>query len=156
MNTSWSKLLPVLLCVALLAGCTSDTVPVNNINVSLLDLQLATPGPMLTVSYYNDNMLPIIISESSHKFYLNDVYIGIASTHEAVGLPITGTVTQKISLTLDSSVPPAKVRALLDHASPTYRFVSSMRLSNYDMKWTFKTTSQGRYDPQHAAMPSPK
>lgn len=89
-----------LLCGLLGAGCQTRYT-VGEVSVSLVDLKpigatVLESRAVMTVRYFNENVVPIAFSETSHKLYLNGSYVGKAVSNQSVGLPPASTITQEV------------------------------------------------------------
>jgi LEA14-like dessication related protein len=92
-------------CTALwMTGCSSaGASAVESISVRLIDLKPGNPATM-TVAYINASVLPIGVSSTTHKLYLNGRLVGEVESERAIGLPAAGTANQDLPLTLTGSL----------------------------------------------------
>lgn len=98
MNAFRLLLLPAALLALVLSGCNSaGTSAVESITVRVVEVR---PGDPLgvTVTYINASVLPIAVSQTEHKLYLNGRLVGEGVSSRPVGLPAAGTSTQELAL----------------------------------------------------------
>ncbi len=88
----------------LLAGCNSaGASAVESITVRLIEVKPGPPATM-TVTYVNASVLPIGVSSTTHKLFLNGRLVAEVVSDRAIGLPAAGTANQEIPLTLTGSL----------------------------------------------------
>ena len=98
-----------LACLALLgvvAGC-GNGFKLTGVTVSLVDFKpaasaLLESSAVLTVRYSNENVIPIGVSGSTHKIYLNGTYIGKAMSQEPIGLAALSSITQDVTVRFEN------------------------------------------------------
>ncbi|MCC6415293.1 MAG: LEA type 2 family protein [Opitutaceae bacterium] len=125
-----------LLCGLLASGCQTR-YSIGEISVAVVDLKPAG-GSMLesravmTVRYFNENVVPIAFTSTTHKLYLNGTYVGKAVSNQAVGLPPASTTTQDVVVFFENT---RLLTQLLDAGrsqSATYKLVSTLTYQKGD------------------------
>lgn len=99
--TSRLPLYLLLATFAFLAACShSGTSAIESISVRLTEVKRASDGAaQVSITYINSSVLPIGVSETRHKIYLNGSLVGEIESERAIGLPAAGTVTQELPFT---------------------------------------------------------
>ncbi len=132
--------LPLFAALLITAGCSS-AAKLGGVTIAITEL---TPGPtpntlQAKLSYKNENVLALAITETTHTLYLNGTKIAKLNSDIPVGLPPVGMATQTVVFPVkDSSViPPAS-------ANIAYRLSSALYLvAGEDDTITIKTSSSG-------------
>lgn len=99
------SLLAVLVC----AGCSHPgTSAIESITVRVSEVtRNEAGGASMKVTYINASVLPIAVSETRHKLYLNGTLVGEVENGRPIGLQAAGAADQDIPLTLTATLPPA-------------------------------------------------
>lgn len=110
--------------------------------VKAVEIRLPANGgqPQLYLQYYNENIFPLAIASSEHKVYLNDRYIGTASSKVPVGIPQLNTANADMPIRPRDEAAGVQLQA---SKSVRYRIETVLRMdvSGQDMK--IKTSSTG-------------
>jgi LEA14-like dessication related protein len=139
----------ILSCCAFVAGCTGFQL--SGVTVSLVDFKPATTtllesSAVLTLRYTNDNVIPIGLSGSSHKIYLNGSYVGKAVSKEAVGLAALSTATQDVTVRFENVSLLQQLVAMRDRQTASYKVVSVLYVTSGEEKLDIKTSNTGSID----------
>src|SRR4051794_30557056 len=119
MKSLWLKL-PLFVSLGLfLAACS--TTKLGGFRMDVVGFRYdpsAAEGKRTSVElvFNNDNVLPVAISSSQHKLYLNGTYVGKAGTREALGSPQLSSVTQILPVTFENT---AFVKELVTSGAPS-------------------------------------
>ena len=145
MKLLWLKLLPLAASLLVLAACA--TARLGGFKMDVVEFKSDPAAPeekraAVVLAFNNDNVMPVAISSSEHKLYLNGTYVGRARTREALGSPQLSSVTQTLPLVLENA---AFVRQLLAGGarSAQYRLDSKLVIQSDEEHLTIKTDSSG-------------
>ena len=100
----------------------------------------------LTLSFANENVLPVGIDTSSHKIYLNGTYIGEATCKAPLGIPARATEKQEAILQATNL---ERFRNLLGSAASqpaSFRIESLIIVISGDDRVNIKSSNQGSLD----------
>jgi len=146
-----SLLTCTFLSVALfLTGCGSGG-KLGGVSVTVLGLRSAQPGlqesqAVLTVRYVNENVVPVGLSGTRHKLYLNGTYVGQAVSSEAVGLPQLSTATRDVTVALNNAAMIGLLRGMAERPQAGYKLESVLYVIAGEEKLEIKTQSTGAVD----------
>jgi LEA14-like dessication related protein len=152
MKLTWVRYVAVLIGLVFVAGCSSNfrlsgfsvtVIDIRPINATLLETQAS-----MTLRYTNENVIPVAISGSSHKLYLNGSYVGKAVSKEPVGLPSLNTVTQTVTVYLENLSLIQRLQAMAQGNNQviSYRLESQLYVEAGEDHDTTKTSSTGQLD----------
>ena len=134
----------------LLAGCGSG-FKLTGVTVSLVDIKPAAStvfesSAVVTLRYANDNVIPIGLSGSSHKIYLNGSYVGKALSQQPVGLAALATTTQDVTVRFENLALMRPLLALRERQTASYKIDSVLYVTSGEEKLNIKTSSSGSLD----------
>jgi len=156
-NTIMSRahVIPLLACTLLsvglfLTGCGSSG-KLGGVNVTVLGLRSALPGlqesqAILTVRYVNENVVPVGLSSTRHKLYLNGTYVGQAVSSEAVGLPQLSAITRDVTVALNNASMIGLIRSMAANPQAGYKLESVLYVIAGEEKLEIKTQNSGAVD----------
>jgi LEA14-like dessication related protein len=139
-----------LLCGLLASGCQTR-YSVGEISVSVVDLRpagstLLESRAVMTVRYFNENVVPVAFSDTSHKLYLNGSYVGKAVSNQAVGLPPASTVTQEVVVFLENVPLVNQLARMGQDRSVSYKLVSVLTYRKGDDTERIPAEASGTID----------
>ena len=150
MNFVPFRLFLVLLVGLLLGGCATDLkisgVSVTVVNLRPVNATVFETEAQLTVRYINESVVPIAVSGSTHRLYLNGDYIGRAVTKEPVGLPSLNTVTQTVNLFIENLSLVQRLHSIQQSSTVSYRLDSVLLVEAGDTHDNVKLRSTGQLD----------
>ncbi len=82
-----------------LAGCS--TPPEERLEApaaKVEDLSVSADASLLTLRFTNPNIVPLVVSSSTHKLSLDNNYIGVIDDADPIGLPPQGQVVHRVKL----------------------------------------------------------
>ena len=100
----------------------------------------------MTLSFVNENVIPIAISGGAYSLYLNGTLVGKAISHDAVGLPQQSTASLTTTVAFENLALVKKLGGSGDSRAVGYRLDSVLRIDAGDEKLTIKTSSSGAVD----------
>ncbi len=150
MKSLWLKLVVALFTVAALAGCATD-LKISGVSISVVDLRpvnatLFETEARLTLRFANESVVPIAVSGSSHKLYLNDTYVGRAVDQDAVGMPSMNTATHTVTLYIENLALLQRLQGLDRSSTVSYRLESVLRIDAGEQYDNVKIRSSGSVD----------
>lgn len=126
---------PFVVCMilaAFLAGCGGPNTATVGLNVELTRITQTGGGPVqVTWRVLNPNIVPYLISRTTHRVYLDGVLIGTVDDRDALAIPAQ---TNQERTTALSSAGPAADRAIAAAATAgtaTYRMESAVIVRLY-------------------------
>jgi len=133
-----------------LTGCGSGG-KLGGVSVTVMGLRSAQPGlqesqAVLTVRYVNENVVPVGLSSTRHKLYLNGTYVGQAVSSEAVGLPQLSTVTKDVTVALNNASMIGLLRGMAANPQAGYKLESVLYVIAGEEKLEIKTQNSGAID----------
>jgi LEA14-like dessication related protein len=133
-----------------LAGCATD-LRISGVSITVTDLRplnatVFETQAALTLRYINESVVPIAVSGSTHKLYLNDSYIGKAVSKDAVGLPSLNTATQTVTLFIENLSLVRKLQELDRNSTISYRIESVLLVEAGEAYDNVKVRSTGTLD----------
>jgi LEA14-like dessication related protein len=133
-----------ILGLLLLAGCSSG-FKLGGLTVGIVDVKPAPAAgsALITLHFVNENVVPIGITRSSYKLYLNGNYAGKCVTEDAVGLKQTGEGRQTFTFKLDN---PEKLRQLAAQGRASYRLESQLVVISGEERIDVNTKGEGLVD----------
>jgi LEA14-like dessication related protein len=144
------RLVSLAVCLSGLVGCTSHGT-LGGIAVTVVAVKpAAPPAPetqaVLTLQFANENVASVAMDNSTHRLFLNGLYVGKATSQTPEGLPAMAPTTLKIPVTFENL---AMVRQLANAAgakTTSYRLESDMLVVFGDDKIHVKSNEQGTLD----------
>lgn len=139
-----------LALVALVAGC-GNGFKLTGVTVSLVDFKpaasaLLESSAVLTLRYSNENVIPIGVSGSTHKIYLNGTYIGKAMSQDPVGLAALSSTTQDVTVRFENLALVQQLVGLRDRQAAAYKVDSVLFVTSGEEKLDIKTSNTGSVD----------
>lgn len=139
-----------LLCGLLVSGCQTR-YSIGEISVAVVDLRPAGTSMMesravMTVRYFNENVIPIAFTSTSHKLYLNGTYVGKAVSNDAVGLPPASTATQDVVVFFENTQLLNQLAQVGRSGNATYKLVSTLTYQSGDETERVPAESSGTID----------
>ena len=125
----------------------------NSVTVSIADIKpVSSTGleteVVLTLRYANENVIPIGLSGTVHKLYINGKYVGKAVSDNAVGLPPLKVVTDTVMLRLDNIALMREIINISNSKSATYKLDSRLFITSGEDKVSIKTSYTDSIDLQ--------
>lgn len=119
-----------LLCGLFVSGCQTR-FSIGEISVAVVDLRPAGASMMesravMTVRYFNENVIPIAFTSTSHKLYLNGTYVGKAVSNDALGLPPASTATQDVVVFFENTQLLNQLAQVGRSGNVSYKLVSTL------------------------------
>jgi LEA14-like dessication related protein len=119
-----------LLCSLFVSGCQTR-FSIGEISVAVVDLRPAGASMMesravMTVRYFNENVIPIAFTSTSHKLYLNGTYVGKAVSNDALGLPPASTATQDVVVFFENTQLLNQLAQVGRSGNVSYKLVSTL------------------------------
>lgn len=138
-----------LACCAFVAGCNSFQL--SGVTVSLVDLKpvssaLLESSAVLTLRYTSENVMPIGLSGSSHKVYLNGTYVGKAVSKEPLGLAALSSSTQDVTVRFENLAQLQQLVAMRERQTASYKIDSVLYVTSGEEKLDIKTSNSGGVD----------
>ena len=112
-----------------LAGCTSTQkagIVVSLVKVEATETGLVDRKVVLQLRLQNENLMPVALSGTKHKVYLNGIYYGEAVGTKPVALMERGNASCEVTLTLADAAAAARLREVLQGGAVSYRLESRM------------------------------
>ena len=138
-----------LLCGLFVTGCMSPP-RVGEITVTAVEFitpahALSQPRAVLTLRFINENSIPVALSGSKHKLYLNGTFVGEIENTEAVGLAPSNIKNHDVAIFFENL---ALVRQLASQPNPvvSYRLVNVMEYRESDEKNYLKSETNSTID----------
>jgi hypothetical protein len=100
----------------------------------------------MTLRYTNENTIPIALSGSAHKVYLNGTYVGKAVSKQPLGLAALSTITQDATVNFENLAFVKQLVATSDQKSASYRVESVLYITSGEENLTIKTNGTGSVD----------
>ncbi len=119
--------------------------------MSVTDIKSAPPSPKgmqatASITFANENVIAIGISEAVHKLYLEGTYVGKAFVEEPIGLPQMTSGKQTITFLLEKADFVKQLAAGSSKKSVSYRLVSELRTVSGEDKVEINTSNTGALD----------
>ncbi|KXU34416.1 hypothetical protein AXK12_00440 [Cephaloticoccus capnophilus] len=116
------------------SGCQTR-YKISGIAIAVTDLQPTAASTatgnhrraVMTLRFFNDNIMPVAFAETKHKLYLEGNYVGLATNRQALGIPPAGNVEREVFVEIEK---PQVLRQLAERglSGPVnYRLVTTMR-----------------------------
>jgi LEA14-like dessication related protein len=123
-------------CGLFTSGCQTR-YSIGEISVAVVDLRPAGSSMMesravMTVRYFNENVVPIAFTSTAHKLYLNGTFVGKAVSNDAVGLPPASTITQEVVVFFENTQLLNQLAKVGRSGSVTYKLVSTLTYQKGD------------------------
>lgn len=141
----------VLAFVALVAGC-GNGFKLTGVNVSIVGFKPSTSGKLettavMTLRYTSENVIPIGLSGSNHKLYLNGVYAGkTLSEEQPLGLAPLSTINQDVTVKFENLARLQQLVAAAGQNTAAYKIDSVLLVTSGEEKLDIKTTGTGNVD----------
>jgi LEA14-like dessication related protein len=134
------NLAPVVL---LLFGCATRPGPsVSLVNVQFTQATVLETTGQFTLRFSNDGPAPVKLEGSSHKIYLNGLYVGEGLNRENLEIPRLSTVTQNVTAHLSNLSLATRIKAILESQVFDYQIKSVF----YAGSGKLHSASEGRLD----------
>lgn len=119
-----------------LTGCQTR-YSIGEVSVAVVDLKpmgssMLESRAVMTVRYFNENVVPLAFSGTSHKLYLNGSYVGKAVSNQAVGLPPASTITQEVVVFFENTQLLSQLAGMGRSRSVSYKLVSTLNYQKGD------------------------
>lgn len=138
-----NKLLLTSVLAVLLAGCATTPGPtVNLVNVQFTQATVLETTAQFTLRYSNDGPEPVALDGSSHKIYLNGLYIGQGLANQPVEVPRLATATQSVTVHLNNIMMATRIKTIIESKVFDYKINSVF----YTSAGTRRSASEGRLD----------
>lgn len=132
------------------SGCASKYslggITVNLVNFQPSGAALLESSGVMTLRYTNENTIPIGLSGSTHKVYLNGSYVGKAVSKQALGLTALSTVTQDVTVNFENLALVKQLASMREQQSASYKVQSTLYLTSGEENLSIKTESTGSVD----------
>lgn len=138
-----------LACCAFVGACNSFQL--SGVTVSLVDVKPASStllesNAVLTLRYTSENVMPIGLSGSSHKVYLNGTYVGKAVSKEPLGLAALSSATQDVTVRFENLSLLQQLVAMRERQTASYKIESVLYVTSGEEKLDIKTANSGSVD----------
>jgi LEA14-like dessication related protein len=153
LDAPMKQLLASFLIVALslfcLSGCSS--IKLGGVVVSIVDFKPAAPSPKgmqatASMSFANENVIAIGITEATHKLYLDGTYVGKAIVNDAIGLPQMTNAKQVITFQIEKADFVRQLATKGAGKAVPYRIVSELRSVSGEDRVEIQTSNLGTVD----------
>lgn len=139
-----------ILLALLLAACGS-TGKLGGVTVSVVDVRSAEPAlletrAVVTVRYTNENVVPVGVSGSRHRLFINGTAVGQAVSNAAVGLPPLSSATQEVTVLINNLAVVSMLQELSRRPQAAYRIESTLFVDAGDDRLDIKTQADGVVD----------
>ena len=131
---------PALIVVAmLLTGCGSGPGPsVNLVSVTFQNATALETTAVFTLRLSNEQPVPVEMTGSVHKIFLNGLYIGKGLSDATVTVPRLSTVTNNVTVHLSNLALATRMKAVLEAKRFDYRVQSTF----FGKSWMDRKTSE--------------
>lgn len=145
-----TALLATALVALLLSACASGG-KLGGVTVSVVDVRSAEPAlletkAVVTVRYTNENVVPLGISGSRHRLFINGTAVGLAVSNAAVGLPPLSSATQEVTVLINNLAAVSMLQELSRRPQASYRIESTLFVDAGDDRLDIKTQADGVVD----------
>ncbi len=148
LRTGW--LLAGLITLLFTSGCGSGynlgNITVNLVNFMPASAALLESSGVMTLRYTNENTIPIGLSGSTHKIFLNGSYVGKTVSKQPLGLAALSTITQDVTVNFENLALVKQLVAMRDQQTASYRVDSILYLTSGEENLSIKTSSTGSVD----------
>jgi LEA14-like dessication related protein len=140
-----------LACVALVAGC-GNGFKLTGVNVSIVGFKPAPSSKpettaVMTLRYTSENVIPIGLSGSNHKLYLNGVYVGKTQSEEQpLGLAPLSAINQDVTVKFENLARLQELVAAAGQNTAAYKIDSVLLVTSGEEKLDIKTSGTGNVD----------
>ncbi|WP_156469187.1 LEA type 2 family protein [Cephaloticoccus primus] len=141
-----------LLGCLVFSGCQTR-YKISGIAIALNDIQPTAASTatgnhrraVMTLRFFNDNIMPVAFAETTHKLYLNGSLIGASTNTQALGIPPAGNTDREVFIEIDK---PQVLRQLADAGERIveYRLVSTVRYRVGNESERIPVQSRGQVD----------
>lgn len=100
----------------------------------------------LTLRFSNETIAPLGFSGSTHKLYLNGVYVGKSVSSQPFGVPPLNTITHEVTVHLENLALVRQLAAVRETQTAAYRLESVLFQTVYEDRYEIKTRSEGSLD----------
>lgn len=138
-------ILTLAACAAVLCGCGGKNGPaVSLVNVRFQNATALETTATFTIRLSNDAPEARQFTGSSHKIYLNGLYVGKGLNDKNIDVPRLGTVTQDITVHLNNLALATRIKAVVE----AKRFDYQIKSVFYGKGWLdrMSSESEGRLD----------
>lgn len=127
-----------LLALVLSAGCTHPGASaIESITVRVTEVRRTDQGgATMKVSFLNASVLPIAVSETRHKLYLNGSLVAEVEKGRPIGIQAAGLAEQEIPLTVTGTLPAAGTDA-------SYRLETTLIVMAGEERLTTRPRAEG-------------
>lgn len=126
-------------CLVVVCGCGRNDGPsVNLVSVHVQNATALETTATFTIRLSNDVPEPRQFTGSSHRIYLNGLYVGKGLSDKTVDLPRLGTVTQDITVHLSNLALATRIKSVIESKRFDYRIQSVF----YGKGWLDRTRSE--------------
>jgi len=101
---------------------------------------------VMTLRFFNDNIMPVAFSETTHKLYLEGNYVGLATNRQAVGIPPAGNVDREVFIEIEKPQVLSQLAAQGYTGPVNYRLVSTVRYRRGNETEHIPVQSRGQVD----------
>ena len=134
-----TRILTLAACVVVLCGCARKDGPsVNLVNVHFQNATALETTATFTIRLSNDAPVARQFTGSSHRIYLNGLYVGKGLNDKTVDVPRLGTVTQDITVHLSNLALATRIKSVIETKRFDYRIQSVF----YGKGWLDRTSSE--------------
>lgn len=135
--------LTVSAAVLLLGGCATRPGPaVNLVNVQFTQATVLETTAQFTLRFSNESPEPLSLTGSSHKIYLNNLYVGQGLCNEPLEIPRLATATQRVTVHLSNLSMATRIKTIIESKVFDYKINSVF----YTSSGKSRSASQGRLD----------
>jgi len=135
------------------SGCQTR-YKISGIAIALTDLQPTAASSatgnhrraVMTLRFFNDNIMPVAFAETTHKLYLEGNYVGLATNRQAVGIPPAGNVEREVFIEIEKPQVLSQLASQSHSGSVNYRLVSTMRYRRGNETEHIPVQSRGQID----------
>lgn len=136
-----------LLFAALLAGCNSTRdlsgFVVEIESVDNVELSSGTAAVTVTLRYRNETLVPVGITASEHRLFLNGELIGEGETVRPIGTRANSSNTGSLVFELKTAEALNRLRAAIASGRANYEIQSVLRVLSGSQKLVSKTNNTG-------------
>lgn len=138
--------LAALFTTACSSGYKLNGISVSIVNVAPAGAALLETSGVMTLRYTNENTIPIGLSGSVHKVYLNGSYVGKAVSKQPLGLAALTTATQDVTVNFENLALVKQLVSMREQKSASYKVDSVLYLTSGEEEMNIKTSNTGSVD----------
>jgi len=155
---TFMRSLSVFSLLALLAGLAfsgcQTRYKISGIAIAVTDLQPTAASSstgnhrriVMTLRFFNDNIMPVAFAETTHKLYLDGTYVGVATNRQALGLPPAGNVEREVFIEIEKPQVLQQIAARSGAGPVNYRLASNIRYRAGNEAENIPVQSRGQID----------